>query len=112
MSGEASFLDVKILGREYRVACPAGEEPALQAAVQLVDGKMQEIAQKTRSNAAERVAVMAALNIAHEHLSASQAGQIGFDTTDLKRRIEAMDTRLESLLAQQETPIDSRVSQE
>jgi hypothetical protein len=42
---------------------------ALLAAVDLVDNKMREIAQRTKSTIAERVAVMAALNIAHEHLA-------------------------------------------
>ena len=54
------------MGREYRVACGAEERDALLAAVDLVDNKMREIAQRTKSTIAERVAVMAALNIAHE----------------------------------------------
>ena len=69
MSGEPNFLDVKIMGREYRVACAPEEREALQAAVDLVDNKMRDIAQRTKSTIAERVAVMAALNIAHERLS-------------------------------------------
>lgn len=109
MGSEADFLDVKILGREYRVACPAGEQEALLAAVKLVDGKMQDIAHKTRNTVPERVAVMAALNIAHEHLSGhkgeSTSAEKSFDTAGAKRRIEAMDTRLDALLAQQELDI-------
>ena len=69
MSGESNFLDVKIMGREYRVACTAEERDALLQAVDMVDAKMREIAQRTKSTIAERVAVMAALNIAHELLS-------------------------------------------
>ncbi len=106
MSGEPTFLDVKILGREYRVACPPGEQEALQAAVHMVDSKMQEIAHKTKNTVPERVAVMAALNIAHERLSATNgaagAGEIAFDRPAAKRRIEAMDARLDALLNQQE----------
>lgn len=108
MSGEATFLDVKILGREYRVACPPGEQEALLAAVQLVDGKMQDIAHKTKNTVPERVAVMAALNIAHEHLSAAKAvdtPQTGFDSTGVQRRIGAMGAQLDALLAQQELDI-------
>ncbi|MCX8145136.1 MAG: cell division protein ZapA [Azovibrio sp.] len=102
MAADTDFLDVKILGREYRIACPAGEQEALQAAVALVDGKMQEIAHKTRNTVPERVAVMAALNIAHEYLLARNAvaAAPGFDTASAKRRIEAMDTRLDAVLAQ------------
>ena len=65
MSSEQNFLDVKIMGREYRVACTPEERDALMSAVELVDNKMREIAQRTKSTIAERVAVMAALNIAH-----------------------------------------------
>ena len=75
MSGEQNFLDVKIMGRDYRVACTPEERDGLLAAVELVDNKMREIAQRTRSTIAERVAVMAALNIAHEHLSAPGAAR-------------------------------------
>lgn len=46
MSSEQNYLDVKIMGREYRVACTPEERPSLMAAVDLVDGKMREIAQK------------------------------------------------------------------
>jgi cell division protein ZapA len=42
------------------------------SAAAYVDGKMRDIAEKTKSNLAERIAVMAALNIAHEHLGLNQ----------------------------------------
>ena len=106
MSTEPNYLDVKIMGREYRVACAPEERTSLLAAVDLVDGKMREIAQKTRTTIAERVAVMAALNIAHEHLSAPPvvltAMQETVDTSDAKRRIIHMGARLDSVLAPQQ----------
>ena len=46
MNAESNYLDVKIMGREYRVACTPEERDALLAAVDLVDGKMREIAQR------------------------------------------------------------------
>jgi len=107
MSGEPNFLDVTIMGREYRVACTPEERDALLSAVELVDGKMRDIAQRTQNTIAERVAVMAALNIAHEHLSAA-SGQVasGFaeavDTSETKRRIEGMGARLNDVLAPQQ----------
>ncbi len=107
MSAEPNFLDVNIMGREYRVACTPDEREALLAAVDLVDNKMREIAQRTKSTIAERVAVMAALNIAHEHLSALPVGaekEIGeaVDTSDAKRRIDDMGARISSVLAPQQ----------
>ena len=107
MSAEPNFLDVKIMGREYRVACSPEEREALLAAVDLVDGKMRDIAQRTKNTIAERVAVMAALNIAHEHLSeAGDGSQKEFveavDTSETKRRIGDMGARLDAVLAPQQ----------
>jgi cell division protein ZapA len=81
---------------------------ALLAAVELVDNKMREIAQRTKSTIAERVAVMAALNIAHEHLAApsptASQKEVDFavDTSDAKRRIANMGVRIGSVLAPQQ----------
>ena len=107
MSAESNFLDVKIMGREYRVACTPEEREALLSAVDLVDNKMREIAQRTKSTIAERVAVMAALNIAHEHLAApspTAKKEVDFavDTSDAKRRIDDMGARISSVLAPQQ----------
>ncbi|MCE1238917.1 MAG: cell division protein ZapA [Azonexaceae bacterium] len=103
MSGEPNFLDVKIMGREYRVACLPEERDALLSAVDLVDNKMREIAQRTKSTIAERVAVMAALNIAHERLAVPQDGvQETVASPDAKRRIEDMGARLDAVLASQQ----------
>ena len=107
MSGEPNFLDVRIMGREYRVACTAEEREALLAAVDLVDARMRDIAQRTKTTIAERVAVMAALNIAHEHLSApvatpSPAADEALDSSEAKRRIGDMGTRIDTVLAPQQ----------
>ena len=100
MSAEENYLDVKIMGREYRVACLPEERDALLAAVDLVDGKMSEIAQRTRNTIAERVAVMAALNIAHELLSrpTAEVAPMSVDTSEAKRRIEDMGARIDAVL--------------
>jgi len=106
MMPEHSYLDVKIMGREYRVACAPEERASLLAAVELVDAKMREIAQKTKTTIAERVAVMAALNIAHEHLGAPPVVLTGaqetVDTSVAKRRILDMGARLDSVLVPQQ----------
>jgi cell division protein ZapA len=107
MSGEPNFLDVNIMGREYRVACTPEEREALLASVDLVDSKMREIAQRTKNTIAERVAVMAALNIAHEHLSSTSgvpAKELAeaVDTSETKRRIDDMGARLDAVLAPQQ----------
>ena len=107
MSAEPNFLDVKIMGREYRVACTPEERDALLLAVDLVDNKMRDIAQRTKNTIAERVAVMAALNIAHEYLSSASGGSAkefaeAVDTSETKRRIDDMGARLDAVLAPQQ----------
>ncbi|MFZ4535958.1 cell division protein ZapA [Propionivibrio sp.] len=111
MPNEANYLDITLLGKEYRVACPPEEHDALLAAVAYVDEKMHDIAEKTKSNISERIAVMAALNIAHEHLShkhqTSETHQVtgpdtGVDFGAVKRRISSMEAQLEAVLAPQE----------
>ena len=112
MPNEANYLDITLLGKEYRVACPPAEHDALLAAVAYVDEKMHDIAEKTKSNISERIAVMAALNIAHEHLSqkhpANEIVPVGGTETELdfdavKRRISHMEAELEAVLAPQDS---------
>jgi len=96
----SSTLDIKLLGKDYRVACPPEERESLQAAVELLDERMGEMATKSKSTG-ERLAVMTALNLAHELLSQKNPGA-GVDRYDLKRRISAMEARLDEALALQE----------
>jgi cell division protein ZapA len=95
-----STLDITLQGREFRVACPPEERDELLAAVAFLNGKMAEIAQQTKSTG-ERLAVMTALNLAHELTSLKQTPS-SFDDTDLRRRITAMEARLDAALAPQE----------
>lgn len=92
-------LDITLLGKEYRVACAPESREALLAAAAFLDGKLVEVADKTRSSG-EKLAIMTALNIAHEFLL-HQRGN-GFDMPAAKRRIELMKARLDGVLAQQE----------
>ncbi len=110
MPNEDYYLDITLLGKEYRVACPPSEHAALLAAVAYVDEKMHDIAEKTKSNISERIAVMAALNIAHEHLThlkQASEGLLGethetvLDNALVKRRIAHMETELDAVLAPQ-----------
>jgi cell division protein ZapA len=96
----ANTLDIKLLGKDYRVACPPEERDSLQAAVDLLDERMGEMAAKSKSTG-ERLAVMTALNLAHELLSQKNPGA-GVDRYELKRRISAMEARLDEALAPQE----------
>ena len=96
---DQTLLDITLLGREYRVACPPDERDALLKAASYVDEKMRDIRGKTQS-AGEKLAVMTALNIAHELLQMKLPG--GIDLQDFRRRIDSMQSRVDQALAQQE----------
>ncbi len=100
MAETPKTLDVSILGRSYKVACADGEREALLQAVAYVDGKMGEIKTSGKIAGTERIAVMAALNIAHELLSTKIGG--GFDLGQAKRRIAVIEAKLDEALARQD----------
>lgn len=100
MAEGAKTVEVNLLGRTYRVACEDGEREALMQAVAYLDAKMNEIHKAGKVMGAERIAVMAALNVAHELLSVRLGS--GFDLGQAKRRISALETRLDEAIAKQE----------
>ena len=59
-------VSVHILDREYTIGVEAGERGSLMAAAKLLDGKMREVRGNNKMVAAERVAVLAALNMTKE----------------------------------------------
>ena len=93
-------IDVTILDRQYRVACPDDEREELMASVAYLDRKMREIKDSGKIAGADRVAVMAALNITHELLSAKTGA--GFDLGEYKRRMQSMNSLVDEALASQE----------
>jgi cell division protein ZapA len=59
-------IEVSILGQSYRLACPDGGEALLRAAVTAVDREMSSIRDAGKVKARERIAVLAALNLAYQ----------------------------------------------
>jgi cell division protein ZapA len=100
MADGAKTIEVSLLGRTYRVACEDGEREALLQAVAYLDAKMNEIRKAGKVMGAERIAVMAALNVAHELLSVKLGG--GFDMGRAKRRLSDIETQLDAAIAKQE----------
>ncbi|MFZ0107314.1 MAG: cell division protein ZapA [Thiobacillus sp.] len=62
-------IEIHILGRAYKVACTREQEPALIAAADYLDEKMREIREGSKVIGAERIAIMAGLNLAHDLLT-------------------------------------------
>jgi len=99
-SAKVKALDVTILDREFRVACPEDERAELLEAVSYLDKKMREVRDTGKVATVERIAIMAALNIAHELLT-TRLGT-GFDMGEFKRRISSMQATIDATLAEQD----------
>ena len=97
-------LEVKLLGKVYRVACEPAEREALLAAVAFLDGRLKEIGEKTLGSS-ERLAVMAALNLAHELLAAKDTPAhlaAALESETIQRRIDFIEAKLDESLVQHE----------
>jgi len=92
-------MTISLLGREFRVGCPEGEEKQLLASVDYLNRKLKEVRDTGKVVGNERIAIMAALNIAHEMMSNSGKGGDAVDNTVIRRRILAMQETLDSALA-------------
>jgi cell division protein ZapA len=98
MSADPKALQINVMGREFRVACPESEQKELLEAVDYLNKKMDEIRDGGKVVGVERIAIMAALNIAHELLTTKIGG---FDMAALKRRMQSMETTLDQALRDQ-----------
>lgn len=99
MSEDAIPVTVRILDKEYRVGCEPDEQEGLVESARMLDHHMREIRQTGRIIGTDRIAVMAALNIAHELLLVQQKqGRID-DSTD--QRLGALQERIADALATQ-----------
>ena len=72
---EPRTVSVSILDKEYQVACPAEQEAELIVSASYLDKQMRSIRESGKVIGLERIAVMAALNISHELLQASEQDQ-------------------------------------
>ena len=98
-SRDKGAITISLLGREFRVGCPEGEEKQLLASVDYLNRKLKEVRDTGKVVGNERIAIMAALNIAHEHMSNPGKGPAAsVDSASIRRRIVAMQETLEAAL--------------
>ena len=86
-------VEVTIMGQGYILGCPEGGEALLASAVSSVDHEMSAIRDGGKVKARERIAVLAALNLAYqlaERGPARQANEGDVDITALLRRIDTV----------------------
>lgn len=97
MTMEASTqVNIKILEKEYQISCPISERVALLNSVELLNTKMREIRDSGKVIGLDRIAVMAALNMANELLRSRNVGEAL--EGNAKLRLQAMRERIEGTL--------------
>jgi len=90
---------VRILEKEFRVACPKHQTNALSEAAQYLDKKMREIRHTGKVIGLERIAVMAALNIVHEYLSLKQSKEMEMEAV-FSERLRILQEKIDGVLPQ------------
>ena len=90
---QSQTVTVQILDKEYPIACPPQQRANLESAARYVDGKMREIRNSGKVIGVDRIAVLAALNIAHELLqrqgvASPDAGQTRERVRDLLDKVD------------------------
>jgi len=93
---ETRAVSVRVLDREYTVGVPGGEVDGLMAAARLLDTRMREVRGANRMAAIDRVAVLAALNLAHELEQLKAAGEQR--DRELSRALASLQARVDALL--------------
>ena len=99
MSGEIRQEQIRLLDKEYTVACPPEEREGLMQSARLLDGKMREIRNRGKIVGNERIVVMAALNVIHDLLQ--QGGGQGH-SREFEMRLRMIQDKIESALEQED----------
>lgn len=96
MTEPQAQVSIRILDKEYQVACAASERTDLLDSAEVLNAKMQEIRDSGRIVGLDRIAVMAALNMANDLLHAKERDK--YLEGNLSDRLRGMSDRLESAL--------------
>lgn len=87
-------VNVRLLDREFLVACSQDERPGLIAAAALLDSRMRELRQNVGTPSFDRLAVLVALSVTHEFLTLQRRREaeeqvLGSSIEQLRRKLEA-----------------------
>lgn len=96
MTDQLAEVSVRILDKDYKVACPASERTDLLDSAEILNSRMREIRDSGRIIGLDRIAVMAALNMANDLLHA-QARDRDLEG-DISNRLRLISDRVESAL--------------
>jgi len=96
MTDPYAQVSVRILDKEYQIACPASERTDLLDSAEILNAKMLEIRDSGRVVGLDRIAVMAALNMANDLIHAQARDRV-LDG-DLSGRLKLISDRVENVL--------------
>lgn len=94
-----SPVNVSILGKEYQIACPEEDKDSLIASAQMLHENMEKIRGSGKVVGLDRIAVMAALNLAHDLISLQNDD--GSDADELNKKIFQMKDRVSAFLEEE-----------
>jgi cell division protein ZapA len=89
-------VSVRLLDREYQVACPADERSALLDSAEYLDSKMREVRDSGKVVGLDRIAVISALNLANELITLRRTGSVV--DGDLGAKLRTLRERVETAL--------------
>ena len=92
----ANPITVQILDKEYRIACPAGEEEALRESATFLNKRIIEVRESGKVIGPDRITVMAALNLAHEFLS--ERNEYEQATSSINNRVRTLHERIDNAI--------------
>lgn len=105
MTDMYAHVSVRILEKEYQVACPASERTDLLDSAEMLNAKMREIRDSGKVVGLDRIAVMAALNMANELLQ-TRAKDVALETS-IGPRLKVLNERVESILGNQQLELSA-----
>lgn len=94
------LVSVGILDKEYKIACQNGQQEDLRASAQYLDRCMRDVRNNGRIIGADRIAIVAALNISHELLEQRRAHKLL--EQNLNERIRILQHKIEQILGNTE----------
>ena len=95
----AKTMDIKLLERNYKVACPVGQESALQQAADALNRRLEETKERTQLTNVEQIAVMTALNLCHEWIQ--DQNEQSAKTAKLEEKIQLLQATIEQAMSEQ-----------
>ncbi len=90
-----SGLNIKIMDKDYRVACPADQQASLRESAEFLNGRLSKIKEKGSIIGTERIAIMAALNLAHELLGSHESIE---EYNDINARMQNIQKKIDIAL--------------